>query len=69
MSSPSMRLYGKSMVQILSHRGLRAYSGECIEIFSAVGIISICGKHLEITEISDEYIAVKGEIAKIAYDS
>ena len=69
MSIPSMRLYGKSMVQILSHKGLRACSSECIEIFSDVGVICIGGRHLEITENSDEYISVKGELEKIAYES
>lgn len=67
MSCPSMRLYGKRLVQILSHRGLRLYSCECIEVFSDIGIISVCGKALEIAEINDEYIAIKGDISKIAY--
>ncbi len=67
MNIPSMRLYGKTRVQILSHKGLCSYSGGEIEIFSAVGIISVCGKELEITEINDEYISIKGSIDRIAY--
>lgn len=67
MNIPSMRLYGKTRVQILSHKGLCSYSSNEIEIFSAVGIICVGGKNLEITEINDEYISIKGCIERIAY--
>lgn len=67
MNIPSMRLYGKTRVQILSHKGLCGYSSDQIEIFSSVGIICVCGKDLEITEINDEYISIKGSIERIAY--
>ena len=64
MNIPSMRLYGKTRVQILSHKGLCGFSGEEIQILSAVGIICVCGKNLE---INDEYISIKGCIDRIAY--
>ena len=67
MNIPSMRLYGKTRVQILSHKGLCGFSGDEIQILSAVGIICVCGKNLEITEINDEYISIKGRIDRIAY--
>ena len=43
------------------------FSGDEIQILSAVGIICVCGKNLEITEINDEYISIKGCIDRIAY--
>ena len=61
MNIPSMRLYGKTRVQILSHKGLCGFSGDEIQILSAVGIICVCGK------INDEYISIKGCIDRIAY--
>ena len=67
MNIPSMRLYGKTRVQIFSHKGLCGYSSSEIDIFSAVGIICVCGTDLEITEINDEYISIKGNIERIAY--
>ena len=47
--------------------GDAADRGDEIQILSAVGIICVCGKNLEITEINDEYISIKGCIDRIAY--
>lgn len=69
MNIPSIRLYGKRKVQILTHKGLCSCSDKHIEVFSVAGIICICGKQLEVAEINDEYLCIKGVIESIAYKS
>lgn len=67
MSIPSIRLYGKRKVQIITHKGICSCSDRCVQIFSVAGIICVCGKDLEITEITDEYLCIKGTIEGISY--
>ena len=67
MRIPSIRLYGKRKAQILTHRGIKSCSDRHIEIFSVAGVICVCGRQLEITEINDEYLCVKGVIESISY--
>lgn len=67
MRIPSIRLYGKRKAQILTHKGIKACSDRHIEIFSVAGVICVCGRQLEITEINDEYLCVKGVIESISY--
>ena len=69
MSMPSIRIYGRKCVQILSHKGLCGCCENEINIYSDVGVICICGSSLTITEISDEYISIKGNITSIAYQN
>lgn len=69
MNVPSMRLYGKTRLQILSHKGLCGYSDTEISVYSTVGTICVGGKGLEILEINDEYISIKGSIERIAYQN
>ena len=61
MRIPSIRLYGKRKAQILTHKGIKSCSDRHIEIFC------VCGRQLEITEINDEYLCVKGVIESISY--
>lgn len=67
MRIPSIRLYGKRKAQILTHKGIKSCSDRYIEIFSVAGVICVCGRQLEITEINDEYLCVKGVIESISY--
>ena len=67
MRIPSIRLYGKRKAQILTHKGIKTCSDRHIEIFSVAGVICVCGRQLEITEINDEYLCVKGVIESISY--
>lgn len=67
MKIPSIRLYGKRKAQILTHKGICSCNDKCVEIFSIAGIICVFGKQLEIAEITDEYLCVKGIIDGIAY--
>ncbi len=67
MSIPSIRLYGKRKVQVITHKGICSCSDRCIQIFSVAGIICVCGKELEILEITDEYLCIKGIIEGISY--
>lgn len=67
MRIPSIRLYGKRKVQIITHKGVCSCGEKCIEIFSMAGIICVCGKDLEIMEITDEYLCINGKIESIAY--
>ncbi|MBO5148152.1 MAG: YabP/YqfC family sporulation protein [Clostridia bacterium] len=67
MRIPSIRLYGKRKAQILTHKGIKSCSDRHIEIFSVAGVICVCGRQLEITEINDEYLCVKGVIESISY--
>ena len=67
MRIPSIRLYGKRKAQILTHKGIKTCSDRHIEIFSVAGVICVCGRPLEITEINDEYLCVKGVIESISY--
>ena len=60
MNVPSMRLYGKTRLQILSHKGLCGYSDTEISVYSTVGTICVGGK---------EYISIKGSIERIAYQN
>lgn len=68
MSMPSIRIYGRKRVQILSHKGLCGCGENEIDIHSDAGILRVCGSELAITEISDEYISVKGNIDSISYN-
>ena len=54
MRIPSIRLYGKRKAQILTHKGIKSCSDRHIEIFSVAGVICVCGRQLEITEINDD---------------
>lgn len=67
MSIPSIRLYGKRKVQVITHKGICSCCDRCIEVFSVAGIICVCGKNLEIMEITDEYLCIKGVIEGISY--
>ncbi len=67
MKIPSMRLYGKENVQIISHRGLGKCDKKCIEIFTEAGILCIKGENLEISIINVEYISIRGLIEQIFY--
>lgn len=67
MRIPSIRLYGKRKAQVLTHKGIKSCSDRHIEIFSVAGVICVCGRQLEITEINDEYLCVKGVIESISY--
>ncbi|MBE7057698.1 MAG: hypothetical protein E7387_01170 [Ruminococcaceae bacterium] len=67
MSIPSIRLYGNRKVQVITHKGICSCSDRHIEIFSIAGIICVCGKNLEIMEITDEYLCIKGTIEGISY--
>lgn len=67
MRIPSMRLYGKENVQIISHKGLGKCTENCIEIFSNAGTICVCGEKLEISIIREEYISIRGKIKSIFY--
>ena len=67
MRIPSIRLYGNRKVQILTHKGICACSDSCVEVFSVAGIICVFGKNLEIMEINDEYLCIKGKIEGISY--
>lgn len=67
MSMPSIRMYGKKLVQILSHKGLCGCAETEIDIYSDAGIVCVGGSDLAITEINDEYISIKGNINSIAY--
>ena len=67
MSIPSIRLYGNRKVQVITHKGICSCSDRHIEIFSIAGIICVCGKELEILEITDEYLCIKGIIEGISY--
>ncbi len=67
MRVPSMRLYGKENVQIISHKGICKCCEKCIEIFSNAGIICVEGCDLEISVLNDEYISIRGIIEKIFY--
>ena len=67
MKIPSLRLYGKENVKIISHKGLGKCTENCIEILSNAGIICICGGKLDISIINDEYISINGIIEQIFY--
>lgn len=67
MKIPSMRLYGKENVQIISHKGLGTCSEKSIEIYTNAGIMCINGKSLEISVINNEYISIRGVIEQIFY--
>lgn len=67
MRIPSVRLYGKCKAQILTHKGICACNDKCVEIFSVAGIICVAGRQLEIVEINDEYLCIKGVIEAIYY--
>lgn len=67
MNIPSIRLYGRRKAQILTHKGLCSCSDKNIEIFSMAGIICVCGRDLEVAEINDEYLCIKGAIESISY--
>ncbi|SKA85900.1 sporulation protein YqfC [Caloramator quimbayensis] len=57
---PNIKMTGNIEITIENHKGIIEYSQNILRINSGCGIIKISGKDLEIKEINQEYITIKG---------
>ena len=64
---PSVRLTGKSSVEIINHKGLKSFDDKQIVIITMVGLLLVEGYGLEITGISRESIRIQGDMRRIFY--
>lgn len=64
---PNIKMIGSMEAVVENHKGILEYSQEILRINSASGIIKILGKNLEIKEINQEDILIKGDIDLIEF--
>ncbi len=59
---PIVEIAGQKRVLIECHRGVLAYSRECIQVAVAYGSVRICGCGLEMIHMSKEKLIIYGSI-------
>ena len=59
---PVVELVGEGRVLIESHRGVSAYSDQCICVKTKLGIVRIEGCNLKLTNMSATKLVISGEI-------
>lgn len=64
---PSVRMIGKSTTEITNHKGLKSFDDRQIVIVTMVGQLYVEGFSLEVVDISQESIRIKGDIRRIFY--
>ena len=57
-----VEIYGRERVLVEQHRGIRAYSDECICIGTAFGSILVEGAELRLCCMSRQQVVVRGRI-------
>lgn len=62
---PVVEIAGTSRVLIERHQGVRAYSGEKIEIQLSYGILCVCGKDLCLSRMTRGQLVISGELHNI----
>lgn len=67
MNTPKITVTGDNEISIDNHKGILEYTAEILRLNSAIGIIKICGSNINISQISQENIEIKGEIVSIEY--
>lgn len=65
---PLIELYGNRRVLIENHRGVAGYTCCAISICTDLGIYLICGKHLEIVNMTKHRLVVAGTIESVTID-
>jgi sporulation protein YqfC len=68
LSESRVILLGNSEVNIENYRGIIEYSSCVIRIKTENGKICVSGQDLEIIEITDEDLSIKGRVESIAID-
>lgn len=62
---PKLTLYGKELLLIENHHGIRIYNENELTLNSAVGFIVIRGTKLIISRFDEQHIVLEGEIMGI----
>lgn len=57
-----VEIYGRERVLVEQHRGIRAYSDECIRIGTAFGSIVVEGAELRLCCMSRQQVVIRGRI-------
>lgn len=58
---------GNGMVRIESIQGIEEYSSEKISVKVKDGICSVSGENLNIDEITDEFVLLKGRVKTVEF--
>lgn len=59
---PVVEIAGDRRVLIERHRGVTEYSTERIRVRLSYGVVSICGRALEMTRMTREQLIISGQI-------
>lgn len=68
MNLPRLTISGGSEIYIEGHKGIIEYTVSRIRVSTAMGIISVSGKKLNISVIRPEDILINGVFTKIEYE-
>ncbi len=68
MNLPRLTISGDREIYIEGHKGIIEYTVSRIRVSTAMGIISVSGKNLNIAVIRPEDILVNGVFTKIEYE-
>ena len=68
LNLPHLTLVGKDSLCIQNHGGLLAYASDLIKIKTTLGILTVEGRKLMVSKITQEQIELKGTITQLSYD-
>lgn len=68
MDIPRLTISGDKEIYIENHKGVFEYTDTVIRVSTSMGIVKICGKNLNIDNISLENILISGVFSKIEYE-
>lgn len=65
LDQATIHLMGDAEVHIVNHKGLVAYTRDCIKTRSIQGMIEVMGSNLEIVSFSSSEIRISGKIRQV----
>lgn len=68
MNIPRLTISGDKEIYIENHKGILEYTDTEIRIFTAMGIVRVCGKNLIIDRIRLEDIVISGCFSRVEYE-
>ena len=62
---PEIRISGMRTLTVEPHRGLRSFSGDCVLVETALGLLCIRGRDLVLKSVSREELRLNGELVSV----
>ncbi len=65
---PVIALTGKNYLRVEHHTGIMQLTGECVRLYSRIGLICIRGRGFTASRMDDDVILINGSVDSVGFE-